>query len=298
MKTVTALGVASLALVTSSLIISAAPTTDEAYKDIKATFGFVPTFLKGVPDEVLGPAWEELKALELGTETALSSKAKELIALGVSAQIPCRYCIYADTEFAKAAGATEREIKEAVGMAAITRHWSTVLNGMQVDEVAFDRDSAKVFTYLAKNKGAPAKSVPVTDAASAFNDIEMTLGTVPGFFATFPAAAIAPAWREMKGLQLNPQTALDGKTKELIGLAVAAQIPCHYCVRFHTSAAKLHGANQQEIQEAVAMAAITRHWSTVIQGTQQDETKLKREVAQIVRKMRKETEKMPKAATR
>ncbi len=302
MKAIAALPFGLLALVTSSFVLwadtPAKSAADETFKEIKSTFGFVPSFIKAVPDEVVAPAWDEMKALEMGTETALPPKAKELIALGVSAQIPCRYCIYADTEFAKLAGASERELKEAITMAAITRHWSTVLNGMQVDEAAFDRDMQRAFAYVAKNKGTPPKNIPVTDAASAFKDIEATFGTVPGFFATFPAIAIAPAWREMKGIQLNPQTAIDGKTKELIGVAVAAQIPCHYCVKFHTQAAKLYGASQQEIQEAVAMAALTRHWSTIIQGSQQDEAKFKREIDQAVKKMRKEGEKQPKAAVR
>ena len=71
-------------------------------------------------------------------------------------------------------------------------------------------------------------------------------------------------------MQLNPDTALDGKTKELMGLAVAAQIPCSYCVYFHTAAAKANGATDEEIKEAVAMAAIVRHWSTVLNGMQVD----------------------------
>jgi AhpD family alkylhydroperoxidase len=71
-------------------------------------------------------------------------------------------------------------------------------------------------------------------------------------------------------VRLNPATKLDGKTKELIGLAVAAQIPCHYCVYFHTAAARLNGATDQEIREAVGMPAISRHWSTVLNGMQVD----------------------------
>jgi AhpD family alkylhydroperoxidase len=74
----------------------------------------------------------------------------------------------------------------------------------------------------------------------------------------------------LTGLQLNSSTSLDGKTKELIGLAVAAQIPCSYCIYFHTAAAKLNGASDEDIREAVAMAAITRHWSTVLNGMQVD----------------------------
>jgi len=81
----------------------------------------------------------------------------------------------------------------------------------------------------------------------------------------------------MKSVQLNPNTKLNGKTKELIGLAIAAQIPCHYCIYFHTAAAKANGATDEEIREAVAMAAITRHWSTVLNGMDVDFAIFKRD---------------------
>lgn len=114
-------------------------------------------------------------------------------------------------------------------------------------------------------------------AEETYRDIEQTLGLVPSFFKAFPDTAIAGAWAEFKSLQLNPQTQLSGKEKELIGLAVAAQVPCHYCVYFHTAAARLHGASEAEIREAVAMAAITRHWSTVLNGMQVDEAQFMKE---------------------
>jgi AhpD family alkylhydroperoxidase len=120
-------------------------------------------------------------------------------------------------------------------------------------------------------------------ADTAYQDIEKTLGLVPGFFRAFPKSAIAGAWTEFKTLQLNPNTRLNGKMKELIGLAVAAQVPCHYCVYFHTAAAKAHGATDEEIQETVAMAAIVRHWSTVLNGMQVDSADFKREVDTVLR---------------
>ena len=46
---------------------------------------------------------------------------------------------------------------------------------------------------------------------------------------TFPEQAVSAAWQEYLAVG-NPKGALDAKTKELIGLAVAAQIPCTYCV--------------------------------------------------------------------
>jgi AhpD family alkylhydroperoxidase len=86
----------------------------------------------------------------------------------------------------------------------------------------------------------------------------------------------------MKTIQMNPASALDGKTKELLGLAVAAQIPCEYCIYFHTAAARANGATEAEIREAVAMAAIVRHWSTFLNGMQIDAATFRREVDTIM----------------
>ena len=120
-------------------------------------------------------------------------------------------------------------------------------------------------------------------ADGAYQDIESTLGSVPTFFRLFPQEGISGAWAEFKSVQLNPHTALSGKEKELIGLAVAAQIPCSYCIYFHTAAAKANGATDAEIREAVAMAAITRHWSTVLNGMQADPATFRNETDTVLR---------------
>jgi len=127
-----------------------------------------------------------------------------------------------------------------------------------------------------------ASPAPAGDASATYQDIEKTLGMVPGFFKVFPQSGIAGAWDEFKTLQLNPNTALDGKTKQLIGLAVAAQIPCQYCIYFHASAAKANGASQEEIAEAVAMAAMTRHWSTVLNGMEVDLDSFKKDTDTVL----------------
>ena len=121
------------------------------------------------------------------------------------------------------------------------------------------------------------------DAAAAYRDIEQTLGFVPGFFRQFSETGIAGAWQEFKSVQLNPKTELNGKVKELIGLGIAAQIPCTYCVYFHTAAAKANGATEGEIRETIAMAAIVRHWSTVLNGAQTDLAAFKSEVDTVFR---------------
>jgi AhpD family alkylhydroperoxidase len=122
-----------------------------------------------------------------------------------------------------------------------------------------------------------------TTAQGTYRDIEQTLGVVPTFFKMFPESGIPGAWAEFKTVQLNPKTALSGKEKELIGLAVAAQIPCSYCIYFHTAAAKANGATDAEVREAVAMAAISRHWSTVLNGMQVDPASFRQETDTVLR---------------
>lgn len=79
----------------------------------------------------------EARGVLEGEGAPLDVKARELISLGIAAQIPCSYCAYAHTSKARAAGASEAEIREAVAAAATTRQWSTVLNGMQYDLETF-----------------------------------------------------------------------------------------------------------------------------------------------------------------
>jgi AhpD family alkylhydroperoxidase len=259
---------------------------ESAFKEMRAGLGTVPAFLKAVPEEGVPGAWEQVKGFVLNPGTALDGKTKELISLAVSAQIPCQYCVYFHTETSKLNGATERELREAVAMAGITRQWSTILNGVQTDEGSFKEETNGILAYAAK--GAPAgEPIAVVDAASAARDMERTLGRVPSFIGKFPEPGVAGAWRMTKSIQLNPSTALSGKVKELVGLAVSAQIPCKYCTYFHTEAAKLNGATEVEIREALACAAGTRMFSTVLNGNQIDLASFKRETDSIVRHVRR-----------
>jgi AhpD family alkylhydroperoxidase len=262
------------------------PEAQATYADIEKTLGLVPSFMRAFPEEAIGAAWDEFKAVQLNPASAISPKYKELIGVAVAAQIPCRYCSYFHTKVAGLNGASERELTEAVVMASITRQWSTVLNGLQTDEAQFRAELAKVLDYV-KKPHAPQPAIVVTNAPSAYRDMESTLGLVPWFFKQFPEAGIAGAWREFKTIQLNPHSALPGKSKELIGLAVASQIPCRYCIVFHTETARLNGATDAEIREAVAMASLTRHWSTFLNGMLTDEAVFRRETDQAIANVRK-----------
>ncbi|MDC0684066.1 MULTISPECIES: carboxymuconolactone decarboxylase family protein [Sorangium] len=52
--------------------------------------------------------------------------------------------------------------------------------------------------------------------------------------------------------------ALPAKVKQLIAVAVAHVTQCPYCIRGHTQGALRHGASEQEIMEAIWVAAEMR----------------------------------------
>jgi len=105
-----------------------------------------PKFYKDTyPEHALKSRLDAEGAL-VGKGAKLDAKTRELIALAVSAQIPCEYCVYAHDKNARAEGASEAEIREAVATAAHVRHWSTVLNGMAYE---FDTFKAEVDQLLA-----------------------------------------------------------------------------------------------------------------------------------------------------
>ena len=52
--------------------------------------------------------------------------------------------------------------------------------------------------------------------------------------------------------------ALPTKTKQLIAVAAAHITQCPYCIRGHTKAALRHGATQEEVMEAIWVAAEMR----------------------------------------
>ena len=114
-------------------------------------------------------------------------------------------------------------------------------------------------------------------------EITETFGSFPSFFDAFPKYALPGAWQAFKELQ-GPGS-IDAKNRELIGLAVASQIPCSYCVYFHTVSAKAYGATDEELKEAVAFAGSIRNWSTVIHGNQIELEDFKKEFDKMMEYM-------------
>jgi AhpD family alkylhydroperoxidase len=117
------------------------------------------------------------------------------------------------------------------------------------------------------------------------NEIEATLGLVPTMFKSIPDSSLELEWNLFKAVQLQPGV-VPSKYKELIGIGIAAATKCRYCTLFHTEVAKLNGATDAEIQEAVQFAKSSAGWSAYINGLQLDYEQFKKEMAQIVRHLK------------
>lgn len=101
------------------------------------------------------------------------------------------------------------------------------------------------------------------------SEMKEELGLVPTFFKRIPDQYLDYEWELFKTLELG-DTLIPNKYKELMGLAIHSESKCRYCTLFHTEAAKLFGATEEEIQEAVHYAKMSLGWSAYLNGMQQD----------------------------
>ena len=119
-----------------------------------------------------------------------------------------------------------------------------------------------------------------------YKDIEETMGVVPGFLKALSDSSLELEWQLMKQSQMEPG-AVPNKYRELIGIGVAAATKCRYCIYFHREMAKLEGATDAEIEDAIHFAKSTSGWSTYIQGLDYDYDEFRKEVHRAVEYVRK-----------
>ncbi len=112
-----------------------------------------------------------------------------------------------------------------------------------------------------------------------YKDIEQKLGLVPSFFKKLPDNSLQLEWELMQRVQID-QGPIPNKYRELMGLAISAVTKCQYCLYFHTQFAKVFGATDAEIEDAVHTAKATAGWSAYVNGLQLDFDQFKREVNQ------------------
>jgi AhpD family alkylhydroperoxidase len=124
-----------------------------------------------------------------------------------------------------------------------------------------------------------------------YQEMKETFGLVPSFLKTIPDSTLENEWELFKKIQIE-DGAIPNKYRELIGLGLSAVSKCRYCTLFHTEMAKLFGATDKEIEEAVHYAKSSAGWSAYLNGMQVDYDEFKDEL----RRAGEHAKRMKKAA--
>lgn len=135
------------------------------------------------------------------------------------------------------------------------------------------------------------------------NEIKETLGLVPSFFDGFPEETLDYEWTLFKRFELEEAdpirtqgVVIPVKYRQLMGVALHSETKCHYCTLFHTEVARLFGATDAEIQEAVHYAKHSLGLSAYLNGIRQDFDDFADELRQIGEYLGKQPKSKEKAA--
>ena len=114
-----------------------------------------------------------------------------------------------------------------------------------------------------------------------YDEVTQLFGQCPDWIKEMPDTAVTGFWSLMRDFYLA-ETKIPNKYKELIGVAVSGATRCKYCALFHTEAARLFGATDEEIAEASFMGALTMCGSTFINSQQTDYEQFRNETKTII----------------
>ncbi len=139
--------------------------------------------------------------------------------------------------------------------------------------------SAAYTTVMSGNANINNSGTNTMTRDQVYADMKATFGEVPSFFTYMPDDELSLEWALFKHMGTTPGAVPD-KYRELIGVAVAGTLKCRYCTYYHTQMAKLAGATDAEIEDAMHVAKDANGWSAYINGLQVNYDQFKTEVDQ------------------
>ncbi len=119
------------------------------------------------------------------------------------------------------------------------------------------------------------------DVKRIHQEVEELFGQVPTWIKEIPDSAVGGFWSLERDFYLA-ETQIPNKYKELVGIAVSGATRCKYCTLFHTEAARLFGATDEEIREASMLAGVTMCASTFLNAQQVDYDEFRKETLEMV----------------
>ncbi|MCH9652000.1 MAG: carboxymuconolactone decarboxylase family protein [Deltaproteobacteria bacterium] len=114
-------------------------------------------------------------------------------------------------------------------------------------------------------------------------EIKRTLGIVPSFFDRMPDATLDFEWTLFQRFEMQEEgMAIPAKYRQLLGVGIHSETKCEYCTLFHSEFAKLLGATDEEVQEAVHYAKHTVGLSVYLNGIREPLDQFTNEVEEII----------------
>lgn len=113
-----------------------------------------------------------------------------------------------------------------------------------------------------------------------YQEIEQTLGVVPGPFMEIPEEFVENEWEAWKHATLQ-ETRIPNKWKQLVLLGMMAATGNEYGVAYRTESAKLHGATDEEIDEVIYLTKLEAGWLPFMTGHMVDLEQFKEETKRM-----------------
>lgn len=116
-------------------------------REIKETLGTVPAVLDWVPDETLEAEWQLLRR-SFVDESLIPPRHRALMGVAVAAALRCPSSVRLHTLLARAHGAGEAELAEAVHHAAFVAGWSTRVNGLELGGAGLQAEATQIIDHM------------------------------------------------------------------------------------------------------------------------------------------------------
>lgn len=147
--------------------------TEQTHQEMEEYLGRVPSWMEGLAEPDSDHSWGIFRDLGL-EETELSSREKALIGVSAAAAMQCPYCTYFHREEARLAAVTEEELEEMVDLADVTRYFSTIRHGNEVDHDDFVAETDEI-----------VESIEEQESAAADDQLDRQRGQYPSSRSTF-----------------------------------------------------------------------------------------------------------------
>lgn len=258
-------------------------TRAEMIRESERIFGFVSGFIEQGSEKWSVPVWGLVRDL-LIRESSIPRKYKAMIALGTAFVLHGRYTSFAFREYTRAIGVSDKEVQEVIAGVANNVLWDTWMSGISIDMSSFEKGYRQMIEGFSRLEKLPARGRLET-RSDVLKEFQAIFGVIPEWFDSLPDTALKHMWQLNRTVGLE-EDQIPSKYLRLIGLAAASVIHCRPCIMDDTAGARLSGASDIEIKEAILLGALVRSLEVILEGLYYDRETFMKECIRMIDRIR------------